>query len=376
MVKKVLSVNGKFKGVADSRGSSVKGILFFLFALAVCFGYFYFFTDVLRPKEETPGQPDVYTSDMKKPLPERLVQSAATSAEQAALPAPSADALSEPPLPEAASANLKPSPGDASSGEKIVKTPPVAEKTVKPPPPTAKTAAKKVGENSEKTTKALVKPASAPVAPRTSAAKTAASKVAASANGVKKVVAGPKAASPAKTATATKTATAKKSMANEKQPALKTSGGLYTLTVGTYVLKSSVLADKLKLEKAGLQVSVSSGKVKNETMNRLLVAEVASSSAAREELARLKKTSKDAFLLRGNGTYGIYAGSYFNKDRALQEQERLRKEGFAPILKQSQAPVSMYCLTAGSFQTREAALKEAERLKKLGFKPYPTLLTK
>ncbi len=376
MMEKGLSVNGNKNGVSGSRGSSVKGILFFLFALAVCFGYFYFFTDVLRPKEETPGQPDVYTSDMKKPLPERLVQSTATSAEEAVSPPPTPSALAESPSPGVASTDSQPSAGDASSGQKMTKSAPVIEKAVTPPPPSVKSTVKAAGE-SVKTKKAAIKPMSAAVKPvsspattRKDAAKSPDSRVSVSADGTKKTVAGKK------TVSSTTAATPKKSTATEKQPAVKNNAGSYTLTVGTYVLKSSIQADKSKLEKVGLQASVTAGKVKNETMNRLLVAEVTSYPAAREELNRVKKASKDAFLLRQNGSYVIYAGSYFNKDRAVQEQERLRKEGFAPILKQSQAPVSLYTLNAGSYQTREAALKDAERLKKLGFNPYPALLKK
>ncbi len=150
----------------------------------------------------------------------------------------------------------------------------------------------------------------------------------------------------------------------------------FTLAVGTYVLKSSMRSDKVKLEKSGLQTAVMPAKMRNEPMNRLLVAEVASYPAAQEELAKVKKVSKDAFLLRENNKYAIYAGSYFADHRALQEQERLRKLGFAPILKKSQAPVATYSLTVGSYPTRDAALKGAERLKKLGFKPYPLALTK
>jgi cell division septation protein DedD len=382
MVEKGLSVNGNKNGVSGSRGGSVKGILFFLFALAVCFGYFYFFTDVLRPKEETPEQPDVYTSDMKKPLPERLVQSTATSAEEAVSPPPASSALPEPPSPGGALTDAQSSGGDASSGQKMAQSAPVAEKSVSPPPPSAKSTEKAVGESAKpikaakKPMSAATKPVSAPATTRKDATKSSASRASGLADGAKKTLAGKKTASSTIVAKQTKGATPQKSKATAKQSAAKKNTGSYTLTVGTYVLKSSLLADKAKLEKAGLQTSVSMGKVKDEPMNRLLVAEVASYPAARDELNKVKKASKDAFLLRQNGSYAIYAGSYFNKDRAMQEQERLRKEGFAPILKQSQAPVSLYALTAGSYQTREAALKDAERLKKLGFNPYPALIKK
>ncbi|MRR57905.1 MAG: SPOR domain-containing protein, partial [Deltaproteobacteria bacterium] len=160
--------------------------------------------------------------------------------------------------------------------------------------------------------------------------------------------------------------------AEEKAP--DKNAGNYTLVVGSYVLKSSMLSDKTKLERAGLKPLVSEGKKKSEPMNRLLVAEFGSYSSARSELSRVKKTSKDAFLLQEKGRFTVYAGSYFNHERAMQEQDRLRKQGFVPIVKKSSAPVSTYTLSSGSYATREAAVKEAGRLRKLGFTPWPSSL--
>jgi cell division protein FtsN len=144
----------------------------------------------------------------------------------------------------------------------------------------------------------------------------------------------------------------------------------FTLVVGTYVLKTTVLADKAKLEKAGLRPVINVGRKRNETMNRLVVAEFASYSSAHAELGRVKKVSKDAFVLHNNGRYVVYAGSYYRTDRAIEEVERLKKHGVSPVVKKSAAPVSSYTLTVGDFPTREAARKGEDRLKKLGFKPF------
>jgi cell division septation protein DedD len=144
----------------------------------------------------------------------------------------------------------------------------------------------------------------------------------------------------------------------------------FTLVVGTYVLPSTLRADKAKLEKAGVHPSVAVGPKKNQPMNRLVVAEYDSYTTAQAELDRVKKASKDAFLLQENGKFTIYAGSYYRHDRAVEEQERLRAQGFAPILKKAVAPVGSSKLTVGGFPTREAAQGEAARLRKLGFKPF------
>lgn len=391
MVKKELSVSERKTGLAGSRGSSVKGILFLLFALAVCFGYFYFFTDVLRTKEETPGQSDVYSSEVRKPLPERLVQASVTSAEEAVSPPPEApssgNVRSEAVVP----------PGEASSGQKVVKSAPVAEKPATPPLKTAQTnkAAAGQGEKPSKkpATKKTVSAKAAPdsaanskksaqqkhpkikISPATDTAKSGSRPSPATGGETKKPVAGPKNVG-GKIAKIPAKKVPPKQNENIEPSGTKKAGERYALVVGTYVLKTSMSAAKAKLEKAGLQTVVVPGKMRSEPMNRLLVAEVSSAQEAQEELAKIKKVSKDAFFLRENSKYAIYAGSYFAQDRAVQEQERLRKRGFVPILKKTQAPVTTYSLSVGSYPTRETALKGAESLKKLGFKPYPVELTK
>jgi len=361
MVKNELSVSERKNGLAGSRGSSVKGILFLLFALAVCFGYFYFFTDVLRTKEETPGQSDVYSSEVRKPLPERLVQASASSAEEAVLPPPetlpSANVTTDSVVP----------PGKSLPGQKVVKPAPVVEKPATPPLKTTQVNKAAAGKSE--------KPSKAPAAKKTVSAKEGSRPIPSSGGETRKPVAGQKTAGGKIAKIPAKNVTSKQSEIIE-QTGTKRAGERYTLVVGTYVLKSSMSTAKAKLEKAGLRTEVVPGKVRSEPMNRLLVAEVSSAQAAQEELAKVKKASKDAFFLREDNKYAIYAGSYFAQDRAVQEQERLRKRGFAPILKKTQAPVSTYSLSVGSYPTREAALKGAESLRKLGFKPYPVAFTK
>ncbi|MGA7829229.1 MAG: SPOR domain-containing protein [Geobacteraceae bacterium] len=339
MVEKGMSATEQKNGIAGSRGSSVKGILFVLFALAVCFGYFYFFTDVLRSKEETPGQPDVYSSEVRKPLPERLGQPSATSTEEAASPPSAVSSLPENPASGSAASSSQVSPGKVSTAQQSLKQ---VERKAALSPGVAKSSARKGSAPGKENIKSVTRQKSA-------------------AKKVSKI--------PAKHPVP-------KELSTKKQPGTIKAGERYTLVVGNYVLKSSLRADKAKLEKSGLPIAVLPGAKKSEPMNRLLIAEVSSSQAAQEELAKLKKASKDAFFLRENGKYAIYAGSYFAHKRAVQEQERLRKQGFAPILKKSLAPVSTYSLTAGRYPTREAALKGAELLKKLGFKPYPAELPK
>jgi hypothetical protein len=434
MVGNGVPENGKCRGVTGEAGGSAKGVLLVLLALAVCFGYFYFFTDILRSKEETPTQPEVYTSEVKKPLPARPAGPAAVTTEQTApvSPAATAPAGNAPAVsPQQATKETKvagnaavkketaapapatkiaqkPGPGDNKHAvaPAPVRTPPAPSKPLAAAPKEVKAAAKPAPEK-QKDVKPVAKQAQPSVKQKTVAAKPAPApaktatvvagaekaktpakdthtlstdrkKVTAESKGTAAPVSAKDSGTRQRPATASKEVVAKpeKAGSGDERPEPATGGGKFTLVVGTYVLKSSMLADKAKLERAGLKPSVSAGRKMSEPMNRLLVAEFGSYSSARSELNRVRKTSKDAFLLQEKGRFTVYAGSYFRHERALQEQERLRRQGFVPIVKKSDAPVSTFTLTSGNFPTREAALKEAARLRKLGFKPLPSSVKK
>lgn len=391
--------NAKRNGVTGEAGGSAKGVLLVLLALAVCFGYFYFFTDILRSKEETPMQPEVYTTEVKKPLPERPAEPAVLPADETAPVATSA------PAPAGASPAASPQQGGkepqvqgTTELKKEAESPATPAKIAqKPVPALEKKAATpaRTSQSPAKTAAAVQKEAKTPAKPAPAPEKSKdvkpVAKQAPSPAKQKTVVAKP---APASVKAATVTARKESAKISDKDgrasstdrkkltaaskrtamPAAAKNAGNYTLVVGSYVLKSSMLADKAKLERAGLKPSLSEGKKKSEPMNRLLVAEFGTYSSARSELIRVKKASKDAFLLQENGRFTVYAGSYFNHERAVQEQDRLRKQGFVPIVKKSSAPVSTYTLSSGSYATREAAVKEAGRLRKLGFKPWPSSL--
>ena len=381
-------------------GSSVKGILIVLLALGVCFSYFYFFTDIFRPNEEAPNQTDVSIAEVKKPLPERAVQTVVSSATNTVRVAPVS------PVP-----SVKVPVAPSVNGQKQTQSPP--GKPVTPSSDMASSTPAKSGTVPSKPTPSAMKPATAHVEPvplpgkqKETARKVAAlesrkvspgkaSQPAASAQPAAKAVTGKpvlketgtplpqkkNAAGEAKRVSSPraeqKVASAKHGAVTEgkdgdvaeKKVSVKEGKG-YTLVVGTYVMPSTLKADKAKLERAGVHPTVSVGPKKNQPMNRLVVADYDSYTTASAELNRVKKASKDAFLLQESGRFTIYAGSYYRHDRAVEEQERLRAQGFAPILKKAVAPVGSSKLTVGGFPTREAAQGEAARLRKLGFKPF------
>jgi hypothetical protein len=381
-------------------GSSVKGILILLLALGVCFSYFYFFTDVLRPNEGTSIQSDVSSSEVKKPLPQRAVQTAVSSAAQTvrvvpASPVPPVDVPAEPSVDgqKKTQSQVKQSASTDASAKVPAKSGTVSPKPIPtklkqapasvqpaPVPGKQKETVGKVAVSESR--KAVAGKASHPVAPEQSAAKTVTVKPGSKETGTplprKKTAAmEPKpAGSPLakqKAAPAKHGAVAEGKVAEEAGKTLSKKGGKgFSLVVGTYVLPSALKADKAKLERAGVHPSVVMGPKKNQPMNRLLIGEFDSYTTARAELDRVKKASKDAFILQENGKFTIYAGSYYRNERAVEAQERLQSQGFSPILKKSVAPVASWKLTVGGFPTREAAQEEATKLRKLGFKPFPT----
>lgn len=396
MVDNGLPEKGTAPCIFGVAGSSVKGILILLLALGVCFSYFYFFTDVLRPNEETPTQVDVSSTEVKKPLPARVVQNASTSAAQVdqgapATPATLAETPEKPVVTGRVQENAPVKAPESSPGVPVKPSPavskpvPTAQKTaaapVEPVPLPAKqkeTAKKDAASEARKTAAGKASSAAAVKSTEKTVPVKSAAKDSGSSLPRKKSVGTEQ--KPDSTSTVKqKAASAKKGDATPSKVAdgtgktvSKKEGKGFSLVIGTYVLQSTLKADKSKLEKAGVHPSVVAGPKKSQPMNRLVVGEFDSYTTARTELEKVKKTSKGAFLLQENGKYTLFAGSYYRKERAVEEQERLRSQGFAPILKKADAPVESWKMMVGGFPTREAAQEEAAKLRKMGFKPYPT----
>jgi len=140
----------------------------------------------------------------------------------------------------------------------------------------------------------------------------------------------------------------------------------FTLLIGVYVLEKSMASEKAKLKSAGLSPVTGKGPIKMEPMSRLYVAEFDNRAQATEELLKLRKLTRDAFILPEKDKYTLFAGSYFTKGRAESELNRLVKQGVKPILQKAEAPVSTLRLTAGSFSSRKEAEEKSLGLKKHG----------
>lgn len=405
-------------------GSAWRGILLLLLALSVCVGYFYFFTDFLRSKEEIPGQAGVFPTEVKKPLPARPGQPVASSSDKTAqVSTVSPDSVPKPPVAPAevkkttpqgeetkkgnkketaASATEKkpqkvaqippkPATGTAASSSPVTAKP--VTTTAKPSPAvdrqTSRPSADKALTSSESDRKKTATPKPSSMPAKAEGVKNVKGESANTAQAKKPISSGSKVAvkpaikPPDSTQSKQKPVAAKgagsmsaKAGPAQEPPALKQEGDSYTLVVGTYVMKPMMKNDKSRLEKAGFKTSVTSGKKKSEPMNRLLVSQLDNYALAKQELDRVKKAGPGAFIIQEEGKYSVYAGSYYLYDRAVEERDRLQKQGINPTIKKTRVSVATYSLTSGNFPTREAAVDEAARLKKLGFKPYPIAVKK
>ncbi len=317
--------------IKSETGMSRLGVLLIMLLLIAGAGFIFYFTDLLRPGNNVEPSPP-QGSLVKKPMPPR--------------PAANVVAITKKP------ANVQKEIAAISQNDAGT------EKTLPPKSLGRKT---NVSPQQGRTKHNIAKSVSAKPAKDHSAKETSAKS--------------PAAAKPdATTGSATKSVkTAKKleEPGEDKFSAKSGSGssdGEYTLLAGVYVMEKSMREVKAKLKSAGLAPVVTKGNKKVEPMNRLLMGEFASYPEASIEMKKVTKITRDAFILPENGKYMLYAGSYFVRESAEKERERLVNAGLKPTLRKTNVPIVTYRLTAGNYQSSKPAEIEAGRLKKLGIK--------
>lgn len=307
-------------------GAAQRVLLLVLLLVAVLFGYLYFFTGMIKAREEA-VPPPVVASVTKKPLPPRPgAEEPAGAGEEKTKPA--AGAVSE-------------SAGNVSAttdGGKIVP----AKPAVAPPKKEQPIASKPV-------------PAAQPL----------------KANPPAKAVQQKKdqqqttplpAASPKKAGDA-------ESIPSKKIAPAKKVGAQYALFAGEFILAENLKNTQRQLKKAGIQTFTVSTRTKLEPMHRVRLGEFPSRAEAETELQKLQKAAGAAFILPADGKYAVYAGSYFNAGQASREKDRLNAlvpGGMSVTVEKAEVNVPVKRLIAGAFPDKETATAEAARLKKRG----------
>jgi outer membrane biosynthesis protein TonB len=317
-----------FQEVDDAggtRGSIRQGILIVLLLLTAALGYLYFFTGLIKPREQITAVAPSKVAPVKQPLPPRP--------DQGGMEQPTAA------KPE----DKQPGPATAQN----TATPPASPETK----PAVAPASKPVQAPVQKGVKAEEKPAAkvqakAPAVPAPPPAKAQ-----------KEIKTKPAAVAAGKVDNKVKPAVAGKGTATK---------GRYTLLADEFASDRETEKARLKLEKQGI-TDVKVRKInKEETMHRLFLADFDSHEAAAAEMRKLQPQTGSAFILKEKGRYALYAGSYLHERGAAAEQKRLAGKGVKLTLKSVMVSLPISKVTAGSYPSSEDAQKEATRLKKKG----------
>ena len=170
----------------------------------------------------------------------------------------------------------------------------------------------------------------------------------------------------------------KSASAATKKPkaAAKAAVPLYTLEINSDLAESEMPPVLAKLKQAGIGNVVKTKTSKGEPMHRLYLADFANHDEAAEELERLKLAAPSAFLLKENGRYAVYAGSYLREFKATAEQNRLQAKGVQLLLKNVTAPVAVFKVRAGAFADQAGADRAAKAARKAGLFPKVVKLAK
>jgi hypothetical protein len=332
------------KPANGTRGSSQQILLFVLLFLVLVFGYLYFFTNLIRQREEVAKAPPGQTAQIRQPLPPRPDQGggkpAATAKTEEKQPeqAKTEKPASPPALPQA-----KPAPPQAKPAPPQAKPAPPQAKPVAVPAQPAPAKAVKTEEKPLHKEQAKASPAPAlPTAPQQK-------------GGTKPVAA---------VTSAPKKAPAPAAARQTAKPAVEQ--GTFTLLAGEFAVDREMKRTRAKLKKLGVTPIHGMKVEKLQIMHRLFLADFDSHYAADMELQKLQKVSSSTFILEQNGRYAVYAGSYLHKKGAAAEQKRLAGKGFKLGIKTTKVMIPVNRVTAGSFSSSEDARNEASRLEKQG----------
>jgi cell division septation protein DedD len=373
-----------FKFSKDSGGSQQEAgdnkgkqnvLLVVLLVLVGVFAYIYFFTGLIKSlPEQKVAEAPAASQVAKQPLPAtdgapaKADAGAGEAKMDAAAPAVKPEPVQAPPVAAPAPvAAAKPAVQEAKEEPKAVEA---AQPSVKKPLPSAGKAGAKKPAPVEKKEPVAVASKPAPVEkkePVAVASKQMPAPVAEKKPAeVKKPVEKPAAAAPA--VAKVKKAQPKPVRKAATAPVKVADSGKWTVLIGNYVLEEAMSNDLARVRKAGLEAYVVPGARKKTQMNRLLLAEFTDRDTAQSELAKLMRSTSDAFMADSAGMHVVYAGSYLLDSRAASEKERLAAAGFTLTLKRADVSIPTKNLTAGSFVEKSAAEEVLKKLRAAGVK--------
>lgn len=307
-----------------TRGSSQRFFLLVLLFLVMVFGYLYFFTGLIKPREEAAKAPPGPTTQIRHPLPPRT------------------DLGDEKPAATAEPVGQHPAKAKAEQS-----APSTTASQAKPVAVTPQSAPAKVEKEEKKPLHKEQANTFPAVAPAVGLQQKAGPKRVAAAT-----TAGKKAPEP--------------SLAARRKPTSAEKQGAFTLLIGEFALDRDFKACLTKLKKLGITPIQGKNIEKVEIMHRLFLADFDTHHAAEMELQKLRKVTSSAFILEQNRRYALYAGSFLYQRGAALEQKRLAGKGIKLSLQTAKVKLPINRVTTGSFTSSAAAHKEADRLGKQG----------
>jgi cell division septation protein DedD len=346
---------GSSQAAGDSKGKQ-NALLVVLLVLVSVFAYIYFFTGLIRPvPEQKLAAAPASSQVIKQPLPSPDGAPPKADTGEAKKDAAAPSVKPEPALTPPVAVPAKPAVQDAARAKEEPKVTDEAQPSVKKPLPAAGKATARKPASVEKKQPAVAE--NKPLPPKDAEKKTAEAK--------KPVE---KHAAPA-TAVARVSKAAPKPVKKEAAVSGTAAGsGSWVVLVGNYLLEEMMATDLARVRKAGLDAYIVPGAQKKTHMNRLLLAEYTERDSAQAELAKLKRSTSDAFMIDNAGMHAVYAGSYLLDTRAASEKERLAAAGFKLTVKRVDVSIPTKNLTAGSFAEKSAAEAVLKKLRASGVK--------
>lgn len=139
----------------------------------------------------------------------------------------------------------------------------------------------------------------------------------------------------------------------------------YTLQVKG-VVASQISAVKRKIARAGLAPVVADGPRQERQVTRLLIGEYQDLATARQALDQLGNSHSGFILKNRSGHYDAFAGSFFARQGAEIEQQRLSARGLDLQLREVAVVLPTFIVTAGSFSSKDLAAEHGRKLEQQG----------
>jgi len=297
------------KGETGASQNLLLGILAVLIALL---GYLYFFTDMIKQRENQQQAPPVIEQKIKQPIPPRPSASTAKDDKPAAVPAATVK-------PEAPLAPVKTSNPSAPDSAAVPPKPAPEKKSV------SKAAAPVASKTESKQQVPQVKPQDKPADVVI--------------NSVKNTDPKPKNA---------------KAVSETR----------YSI-VATGILPAKADLALAEMRKYKFENITKKHLSEVKSMKRLFVSVFEDSQTAHAELEKVKKVSPGSFLVTDSGKLTLFAGSYANDKRAESEVRRLSTQGLNVSIKQAKLTLPVVTISGIAFSKANAD-ECAKRLGKLG----------